>query len=82
MNKNLTGTAEGDGTGIETGSDGGRGLNMQDDEGGGFGMGGRRSKLDIIKRPPQGFHAFLAAIDGDDHTLQVSRHTSQVMLGR
>lgn len=62
----LTGTAEGDGTGIHADDDGRRRLDVEDDEGSGG------SQLEVVESPPESVHALLAAVHGHDHTAQVT----------
>lgn len=64
----LTGTAEGDSTGIETGGDGRWRLNVKDEE---MAVGG--SELDVTDGPIEGVHALFAAVYCYYHASQVSR---------
>jgi len=68
-----TGAAEGDGTGIEASGDGGRRLDMEDDERRSIGgVGSRRSELEVGERPTQRPHALLASINRHQHATEVS----------
>ena len=68
-----TGATEGDGTGIEASGDGGRRLDVEDDERRSIGgVGSRRSELEVGESPTQCLHAFLASVNRHQHAAKVS----------
>ena len=76
-----TGATEGDGTGIEASGDGGRGLDVEDDEGGSTGgIECRGSELEVVQCPTQRVHAFLAFIHSYQHATKVSTTRHRYLL--